>query len=63
MKYSHNKDINCMVKQLIKEGWIALRKSGHTRIQSPSGRKLTVSSTPSDVRAVNNFKSDIRRAV
>lgn len=61
-KYSNNKDINCMVKQLVKEGWIPLRKNRHTMIKSPKGITLTVPSSPSDVRAVLNFKSDIRRA-
>ena len=51
-----------MVKQLIKEGWIPLRKNRHMMIKSPNGITLTVPSSPSDVRAVLNFKSDIRRA-
>jgi hypothetical protein len=61
-KYSQNKDINCMVKQLIKEGWEPLRKNRHLMIKSPKGVTLTVPISPSDGRAVLNFKADIRRA-
>ena len=50
-----------MVKELLKDGWIVLRKNNHVRIQSPTGKTLTVPCTPSDVRAVLNFKADIKR--
>jgi predicted RNA binding protein YcfA (HicA-like mRNA interferase family) len=50
-----------MVKDLLRDGWVVLRKNSHIRLKSPTGKTLTVPSTPSDVRAVLNFKADIRR--
>ena len=61
MKYSHNKDINSMVKELLKSGWFIVRKNKHVKLQSPTGKTLAVPSTPSDVRAVLNFKADVKR--
>lgn len=61
MKYSHNKDINSMVKELLRNGWDIVRSSKHVKLKSPTGRTLTVPSTPSDIRAVLNFRADIKR--
>jgi predicted RNA binding protein YcfA (HicA-like mRNA interferase family) len=61
MKYSHNKDINSMVKELLKHGWVVIRKNKHVKLQSPTGKTTAVPSTPSDVRAILNFRADIKR--
>jgi len=50
-----------MVKELLRSGWVTIRKNKHVKLQSPTGRTLTVPSTPSDVRAVLNFRADIKR--
>ncbi|MCF2849445.1 hypothetical protein NH514_20170 [Pseudoalteromonas sp. ACER1] len=60
-KYSSDKDINMLVRALLKKkGW-SIRQGKHPKLITPSGLKLTVPSTPSDFRAFRNFKNDIRR--
>jgi hypothetical protein len=61
MKYSSSKEINKCIVDLIKAGWHPIKKSKHWQIKSPTARVLMVPSTPSDRRAVLNFKSDLRR--
>jgi len=60
-KYSSNKEINQIVKDLIKKNWKFKFGSKHGRIQSPVGIKFTVPKSPSDWRAVMNFKRDIKK--
>lgn len=60
-KYSNNKEINKIVKSLLREGWTTMGKNKHLRIESPNGTKMTVPFSPSDVRAELNFKQQIRR--
>ncbi|PKG76238.1 hypothetical protein CXF86_01795 [Shewanella sp. GutCb] len=61
-KYSSDKNINNLVYQMIKQkGWEEYRHTRHLILQSSNGRKLTVPGSPSDRRAFNNFKSDVRR--
>lgn len=61
MKFSHNKDVNSVVRKLIKSGWEPIKKARHWQVKSPQGDVLTVPNTPSDGRAVLNFKCDVRR--
>lgn len=61
MRYSQDKNINTVVKDLIDVGWKAVKKKRHWQLMSPIGRVLTVPSTPSDIRAVKNFICDVRR--
>ncbi|WP_351078642.1 hypothetical protein [Shewanella sp. CAL98-MNA-CIBAN-0140] len=61
-KYSSDKNINNLVYHIIKsKGWEEYRRGRHLILIAPNGRKLSVPGTPSDVRAFNNFKSDVRR--
>ncbi len=62
-KYSNNKDINKAVKELIRSGWEPLSKTKgkHLKILAPNGKWLTVPTSPSDVRAVTNFKKQARQ--
>lgn len=62
-KYSNNKDINKSVKELIRNGWQPLTKvkGKHLKILAPNGIWLTVPTSPSDVRAVTNFKKQARK--
>ncbi|MDX1282962.1 hypothetical protein [Shewanella colwelliana] len=60
-KYSKDKDINLLVHQLLKSGVWQIRRGRHPVLTAPSGKRLTVPSTPSDRRAFLNFKLDVRR--
>ena len=64
MKYSAAKEINALVQKLIKDGWTYWRGGRHGRLQAPSGHPtLTIACTPSDRRAFQNFKRDLRNAL
>ena len=61
-KYSKDKNIDSLVRELISEGWSSTRKKGHWQIKPPTGNKIqTIPVTPSDGRAFMNFRGDIRR--
>jgi hypothetical protein len=60
-KYSSNKEINQIVKGLVKKNWQFKFGSKHGRIESPVGIKFTVPKSPSDWRAAMNFQRDIAR--
>ncbi len=63
MKYCANKDFNMLVKQLVQEGWAFRKGSKHGRLIPPDGDlSLTVPSSPSDHRALQNFRRDVRHA-
>ncbi len=63
MKYCAGKDINTLVKALIRKGWSFHRGNKHGRLRAPSGQPtLTVPSTPGDRRAFLNFRRDVRHA-
>ena len=59
-KYSNDKDINCLVRNLLKSDWTLRKGKKHLSVISPGGRRLTIPSTPSDRRALYNLKSQIR---
>ena len=62
MKYCSNKDMNRIIKQLVNLGWGFRSGRKHRQLIHPNGRpKLTVSKSPSDTRALLNFRSDVRR--
>lgn len=64
MKYSSAKDINKIVRDLIRAGWTYRRGRRHGRLRAPyGGPELTVPGTPSDWRALIKFKSDVRHAI
>jgi predicted RNA binding protein YcfA (HicA-like mRNA interferase family) len=61
-KYSSNKDLNQYIRQLVSDGWIYVRRRKHGRLISPNKcLTTTVPGSPSDYRAVKNFKKDIQR--
>jgi len=60
-RYSSNKDINLIVRKLVKRDWKFKFGKKHGRIKSPIGLTFTVPNSPSDRRAVMNFKRDITR--
>ena len=64
MKYCAMKEIDSLVKGLVRQGWSFQRGGKHGRLRAPSGRAtLTVPGTPSDRRAFLNFRRDVRHAL
>lgn len=64
MKYSKSKELNQIVRALVREGWSFRRGGKHGRISHPSGHPiLTVSGSPSDWRTVENFRHQVRRGL
>lgn len=62
MKYCANKNIDCLVRTLVSQGWIFYWGSKHGRLRHPLGTMvLTVPKSPSCKRAFLNFSSDVRR--
>ena len=60
-KYSKDKNIDKIVRELIVEGWSSTRKKGHWQLKPPNSDRIqTVPLTPSDGRAYLNFRSDIK---
>lgn len=63
MKYSKDKRIDQLVRQLIRQDWRFIFGGKHGRLRSPDdGTILFVPITPSDRRAFLNFRNDVRRA-
>ena len=56
-RYSASKEINTLVRQLVRDGWLFQWGGQHPN----RAACLSVPSTPSDRRAVLNFRKDIRR--
>ena len=63
MLYSRCKSLNDFVRGLVQEpNWTLLpKKSKHYCLRHASGYKLPIPFSPSDRRAVLNFKADARR--
>lgn len=61
MKYCNDREISKLVCQLIRSGWQYRMGGRHGKLVSPSGRTIPVPCTPSDHRAFENFKRDIRK--
>jgi len=57
-----DKTIHRIVTSLFKLGWTIRRGKKHNIIKSPTSRVLTVPTTPSDRRAVQNFRHNMRHA-
>lgn len=60
MKYSTDKDVNKVVRELTRNGW-GCRKGRHGPLTSPAGAQVTLSLSPSDRNAIRNFKRDVQR--
>lgn len=64
MKFSTAKEIDAIVKLLLRQGWSYFRGGKHGRLRAPDGRRvLTVPGSPSDYRAALNFARDVRHVV
>jgi len=56
--------LNQYIRKLVSEGWVYVRKRKHGLLMSPYNNfKTTVPGSPSDYRAVKNFRKDIERSV
>ena len=60
IKYSSDKDINKMVRKLIRKGWTIKPGKKHRSVVSPGGRCVAIPSPPSDYRASKNFSQQVR---
>lgn len=60
-KFSGDKDINKLIKKLIKNEWSVYRGKKHWKISKQNGRKVTVPGSPSDRRAILNLKKQVER--
>lgn len=64
MKYSSDKEMDRLIRQLVREGWDYRHGAKHGRITHPKGRPtLTVAKSPGDFRSIQNFRSDVRKAL
>lgn len=63
MKYSSAKEIDVLVRRLVKKGWTFWHGGKHGRLKAPTGGPtLVVPCTPGDRRSFLNFRSDVRNA-
>lgn len=63
MKYSSNKEIDHLIRKLLREGWEFRRGTKHGRLTHPSGwPTVTVAKSPSDWRSLRNLRRDLRHA-
>ncbi|MGY2313150.1 type II toxin-antitoxin system HicA family toxin [Pseudomonas sp. SDO5522_S412] len=64
MRYCSNKEIDQLIRKLVRQGWSFRRGGKHGRLTHPGGRStLTVAKSPSDCRSLDNFRRDLRKAV
>ena len=62
MKWTQSRDLNRLLDDAVKTGWLIDRTRGdHVRAKSPRGSTVFVSTTPSDRRTVLNTRARIRR--
>jgi predicted RNA binding protein YcfA (HicA-like mRNA interferase family) len=56
-----NKELAVLIKQAEKQGWqVEYTKGGHYKWITPRGNFFFSASTPSDPRAIDNIKRDLR---
>lgn len=61
MQLGTTKEMKALVKQAKSQGWsITVRTCGHLRWTSPVGTSVFTSRTPSDKRAIQKIKRDLR---
>jgi hypothetical protein len=61
MIYCTDKDIDKLIRQLVREGWTFRWGGKHGRLIAPNGEALTVSASPSDYRSFNCFRRQVEK--
>lgn len=59
-KFTSNKDFNVYIQELCRTGWVYIRGKKHAKLIAPTGAKVVVPGSPSDRRAFDNFKRDVK---
>lgn len=61
MQYCSDKDMNQLVKRMVRTGW-TFERGKHGKLRYPTGIGfITFPRTPSDHRSLLNFRRDVRR--
>ena len=60
MKIS-NKDLRTLCKKAETQGWVVTQGKTHLKWLSPEGKPIFTSYSPSDVRAIKNIVSMLRK--
>lgn len=58
-KYSNCKEINDLVLRKLKQGWRVRRGRKHDCLIAPNNRRIAIPNSPSDWRALRNFRNDV----
>jgi hypothetical protein len=62
MKYSGSKEINEVIKRLLRSNWTFYHGRKHGRLLPPNSKVfLTVATTPSDRNSIKSFSRDLKR--
>jgi|26BtaG_2_1085354.scaffolds.fasta_scaffold02816_3 hypothetical protein len=61
MRFSNNSNINSLVCDKLKLGWHYRKGKKHHILISPNRRRVAIPSSPSCIRAFDNFFHDIKR--
>ncbi len=59
-KFSSCKEIGALVSRKVNQGWSFQKGKCHGKLTSPYGSMITVPCSPSDRRAFQNFKRDMK---
>ena len=59
-RISKDNTINKAVLFKLKKGWKIRRGAKHWVLGAPNGRKLSIPSTPSDIRSAQNFLRNLK---
>jgi predicted RNA binding protein YcfA (HicA-like mRNA interferase family) len=57
-----HKELNAAARAARRAGWSITNRHGHEYWRSPDGKRVTVSSSPSDGNAYKNALRDLRKA-
>lgn len=62
MKYSSSKDLDGIVRVLVRQGWTFSHGGKHGKLRTPCGKCfLTVPVSPSSRQVAKNFAGDVKR--
>ena len=57
---TNNKELRNVLKTAEQQGWTFGRGKNHIKGTHTSGKTVTVSVSPSDARAINNIRKDLK---